>query len=133
MVRDLHLSSRVKITLLSDESLRLEPVPGALTIEAPTADQRYSPYHMLASALAVCTFSVLESWASNRRLSVDDLVIEVSWKFVERPHRVGEIDLLFAWPSLPADRRETVHRVAAVCPVHRTLEHAPRISFRSAA
>ena len=123
----------MKITLLSDDSLRLEPVPGALTIDAPTADQHYSPYHMLASALAVCTFSVLESWASNRRLSVDDLVIEVSWKFVERPHRVGEIDLLFAWPSLPADRRETVHRVAAVCPVHRTLEQAPRISFRSAA
>ena len=59
-----------------------------LTIEAPTRDRAYSPFHMLGSALAGCTFSVLQSWASNKNIHVDDLTIEVKWKFAEGEHRV---------------------------------------------
>ena len=75
----------MKITLLSDESIRLEPATGQLTIEAESADQEYSPYHMFASGLAVCTFGVLQSWGSNVGVSADDLVIDVSWSFAEQP------------------------------------------------
>ena len=45
----------MKITLLSEDSIRLEPIPGPMTIEAPSAEQSYSPFHMLASGLAYCT------------------------------------------------------------------------------
>ena len=104
----------MKITLLSDDSIRLEPATGQLTIEAESADQEYSPFHMLASGLAVCTFGVLQSWALERGVSADDLVIDVSWSFAEKPHRVGAIELTYrvavaarrsraasrsAWPS----------------------------------
>jgi uncharacterized OsmC-like protein len=123
----------VKITLLSEDAIRLEPMPGQLTIEAESADQDYSPYQMLGSSLAVCAFGVLQSWASNVGVSSDDLVIDVSWSFAEKPHRVGSIDLSFRWPSLPPDRRATAERVAALCPVHKTFTQTPSMTIRVAA
>jgi uncharacterized OsmC-like protein len=123
----------VKITLLSDESIRLEPTTGQLTVEAESADQEYSPYQMLASGLAVCTFGVLQSWASNAGVSADDLVIDVSWTFAENPHRVGSMELSYQWPSLPADRQKVAQRVAELCPVHKTLMQSPAMTIRQAA
>jgi uncharacterized OsmC-like protein len=123
----------VKIILLSDESIRLEPATGQLTIEAESAKQEYSPYQMFASGLAVCTFGVLQSWGSNIGLSADDLVIEVSWSFAEAPHRVGTIELSYEWPSLPADRVKVAQRVAELCPLHKTLTQSPAMTIRHAA
>lgn len=122
----------MKITLLSDESIRLEPESGQLTIEAESADQEYSPYQMFASGLAVCTFGVLQSWGSNIGVSADDLVIDVSWSFAEKPHRVGSMELSYDWPSLPADRQQIAQRVAELCPLHKTLKQSPAVTIRLA-
>jgi uncharacterized OsmC-like protein len=119
----------MKITLLSEDSIRLEAVPGPMTIEAPTAEQSYSPFHMMASGLAYCTWSVMYAWAENAKLDAMDLVIDVSWKFVEDPHRVGSYDVRFKWPSLPANRLSAAHRVAELCAVHATLQHPPTITI----
>src|SRR5262249_40676502 len=119
--------------LQSDESIRLEPATGQLTIEAESAKQEYSPYQMFASGLAVCTFGVLQSWGSNIGLSADDLVIEISWSFAETPHRVGAIELSYEWPSLPAERVKVAQRVAELCPLHKTLTHLPAVTIRHAA
>ena len=123
----------MKIILLSNDSIRLEPTTGQLTIEAESASQEYSPYHMFASGLAVCTFGVLQSWGSNVGLSVDDLVIDVSWSFAEHPHRVGAITLSYEWPSLPAERAKVAQRVAELCPLHQTLSHSPQMTIQRAA
>jgi uncharacterized OsmC-like protein len=117
----------MKITLLSDESLRLEPIEGPMTIEAMSADQQYSPFHMLGSALAFCTFSVLHAWASHAKIGTDKLAIDVSWSFAENPHRVGEVRLSFAWPELPPSRLNAAKRAAELCTVHATLMHPPAI------
>ena len=121
----------MKITLLSDDAIRYEPTPGPLTIEAATAEMGYSPFHMLASALASCTFSVLHSWATHKKLSADDLSLEVHWRFGDDPHRVSDFDVRFDWPALPADRMERARRVAALCTVHATLMHPPRIDIQA--
>jgi len=117
----------MKILLTSAESLRVEPTSGPLTIEAPTADMSYGPFHMLGSSLAMCTFSVLQSWATNKNLGVDDLRIDVSWSFVEKPHRVGSMNVKLEWPSLAADMWPRALRVANLCGVHNTLTHSPEI------
>jgi uncharacterized OsmC-like protein len=122
----------MKIILLADDHIRLEPVPGQMTIEATSAEMTYSPFHMLASSLATCTFSVIESWASHAKLSLDDLTIDVRWKFGEDPHRVSDFDVRFAWPSLPANRVAAAKRVAELCTVHATLLHAPTITIAPA-
>jgi uncharacterized OsmC-like protein len=123
----------MKITLLSDDAIRLEPVPGALTVEASSAEMSYSPFHMLASGLATCTFSVLYSWATHAKIPIDDLSLDVRWKFGEDPHRVSDLTLIFDWPSLPANRVAAAKRVSEMCTIHATLMHPPRITIESAA
>ena len=120
----------MKIILLSDERIRLDGSPGPLTIEAESAEMQYSPFHMLASAVATCTFSVLASWASHADLPVTDLVVEVGWSFVENPHRVGRMEVELVWPSLPEGRRAAAQRAAALCTVSRTLEMPPELAVQ---
>ena len=118
----------MKITLTGEESLRLEPSSGALTIEAQSHDQGYTPSHMLGSALGGCTLSVLQSWASNRNIAADDLKIDVSWTFVEGQHRVGSMSVKLDWPSLSAESWPRAIRVASVCGIHQTLTHPIEIT-----
>ena len=118
----------MQITLISDDSIRLEAIPGPLTIESPSEDRQYSPFHMLGSSLAMCTYSVLASWADHAKLPVEGLAIEVSWTFAEDPHRVGEVVMRLVWPELPAQRRSAAQRVAALCPIHATLSHSPALT-----
>jgi uncharacterized OsmC-like protein len=122
----------MKITLTGEESLRLEATSGPLTIEAPTPDVQYSPFHMLGSALGACTLFVLNSWASNKNLAVDDLRIDVSWRFVEGQHRVGSMKVRLVWPSLPAELWPRAVRVANLCGIHNTLTHPPEITVEAA-
>lgn len=117
----------MKVLLTSAESLRVEPVSGPLTIEAATVDLSYGPFHMIGSALAICTLSVLQSWASNKSFPVDDLRVDVSWTFAEKPHRVGSMTVKLEWPSLAADMWPRALRVANLCGVHNTLTHPPQI------
>ena len=117
----------MKITLIAEDGIRLEPIPGPMTIEAESADQLYSPFHMLASGLAFCTYSVLVSWATNAKLMSDDIVIEVRWQFAEDPHRVGSIQMSIEWPSLPRQREKAAERVAEMCAIHATLMHSPAV------
>ena len=119
----------MKITLLSDSSIRLEPIPGEMTIEALSAEQTYSPFHMVASGLAYCTFSVMYAWAEHAKLNGEDIVIDVQWTFADDPHRVDHYDLRFTWPSLPPKRLEAAKRVAELCTVHATLQHPPAIAI----
>jgi len=121
----------VKITLLTDESIRLEITNGPLTIESADPEQQYSSFHMLGSSWAFCTFSVLYSWAETAGLDADDLVIEVMWSFAEDPHRVGAMTLRFMWPSLPEKRIEAAKRAAELCTVHKTFEHPPQLTIEA--
>lgn len=120
----------MKIILLSEERIRLQGGAGPLSIEAESAETQYSPFHMLASGVATCTYSVLHSWATHAGLSADDLALEVGWSFADDPHRVGGMEVVLEWPSLPEGRRTAAERAAALCPVSKTLEHSTPIELR---
>ena len=123
----------MKIILTSEDSIRLVPEPGPMTIEAASADEQYSPFHMLGSSLAYCTFSVMYSWATHTKQSVDDLVLDVSWTFsTDEPKRVASMKLTYEWPGLPEKKREAARRVAELCTVHATLMHPPSIEISAA-
>lgn len=123
----------MKIILLDDQSIRLEDDGGPMTIEAESADQSYSPFHMLASGLALCTYSVLHSWATHAKLTPESLVIDVRWEFADTPHRVGSYAVTLKWPGLPEARREVALRAAKLCTVHATFEHPPTVAMEVAA
>lgn len=118
----------MKITLLSDDRIRLDGKAGPLSVEADSAEMQYSPFHMMASGLATCTYSVLASWGTHAKLSVDDLAIEVGWMFAEDPHRVGGMDVDVIWPSLPEERRAAAVRAAGLCTIKKTLEMPPPVA-----
>jgi uncharacterized OsmC-like protein len=115
----------LKITLLSDDRIRLDGGAGPMTIEAESAETSYSPFHMLASSLATCTLSVLQAWGANAKIPTDGLAIEVGWSFVEDPHRVGSMSLDIDWPGLPENRRAAAQRAADLCTVKVTMKHPP--------
>jgi uncharacterized OsmC-like protein len=118
----------VKLTLLADDRVRYELATGPMTVDAPTADTQFSPFHMLAGGLAACTHSTLASWAQHAKLSFTDLVVEISWTFAEQPHRIGAMEITLEWPSLPPARREAARRAAALCTVHHTLKQPPALT-----
>jgi len=118
----------VKIILLSEDAIRLEPSNGPLEIAAVRAEQSYSPFHMLASALGTCTLSVMHAWAEHASLDAADLALEVRWTFADKPHRVDSMHLTLDWPSLPEKRHEAARHVAEACTVHATLHHPPGIT-----
>ena len=123
----------MKISLVDETRIRYEPTPGALTVDAPAPDRPFTPFQMVASGLAACTYATMASWGEHADLRADDLTLEVAWSFEEKPHRVGKFDLTFAWPSLPAARLDAAKRVAAMCPVHVTLEHPPALTISGTA
>jgi putative redox protein len=117
----------MKITLLGEERIRLEATAGPLTVEAESAETTYSPFHMVASGLATCIYSVLASWGTHAGIEPDGLAVEVEWSFTEKPRRVGSYDVFLEWPGLPEERRSAAARTAALCPIHATLHHPPEI------
>ena len=118
----------MKITLTGEESLKIEAIGGMLTIEAPKADFQYSPFHMLGSALGMCTFSVVQSWAANKNVAAEDLKIDVAWKFVDGQHRLESMKVKMEWPSLSPELWPRALRAANLCGVHQTLTHPVQIS-----
>jgi len=123
----------VKLTLISEQAVRLEPNQGALTIDSISGEHTYSPFHMIGGALGYCTLSVLASWGAHAGLNTSDLTLEVSWTLGENPRRIDAFDVRFSWPSLPANRLEAARRAAELCAVHATLSHRPRIAIAPAA
>lgn len=121
----------MKITLTSDTSLAFEDDHAPMSVEAPSAEHDYSPFHMMGSALAYCTFSVLRSWAEHAALDASDIRLEVSWTFAESPHRVAGYDVRIRWPALPATRKSAAARAASLCAVHATLSHPPQIDVNT--
>jgi len=121
----------MKITLTGEESLRLEASVDRLTIEAPTPDLHYSPFHMLGSALGGCTFSVLQSWAANKNIDSSDLMIDVSWSFIEGQYQVESMKVELRWPTLSAELWPRAIRAASICGIHKTLTHPPKISVEA--
>ncbi len=118
----------MKITLLSEDRIRMDAKPGPLSVEADSAETQYSPFHMLASGLASCTLSVLAAWGSHAGLELDGLEVEVGWTFVEDPHRVGSMDVQLHWPALPPERHAAAVRAAGLCTIKKTLETPPQVA-----
>lgn len=118
----------MKIILEAEDRILLQGVPGKMTIEAPTEEQTFSPFHMLAGSLATCTYSVLLSWAQHADLSTAELEIAVDWKFEDDPHRLGAMRMELRWPNLPEGRRVAAERAAKMCTVHRALEEPVHVT-----
>ncbi len=120
----------MRIVLESEHAIRLVPDDEAFGFDA--RDAGLSPFHLLAAALATCTYSVLLGWAQHAELGLEDLEIGVTWEIGEDPVRVTGMDMEIHWPTLPPDRRDAAVRAAAHCTVHHTLSHPTPVETRMA-
>ncbi|MBC7788921.1 MAG: OsmC family protein [Anaerolineae bacterium] len=118
----------MRITVLSEERIRLEN--GApVTIDPESVDISYSPFHMLASGIGSCMFSVLQSWATNAKIPTDHLAMEIGWRSAKNANRTGSFDVRLMWPSLPESRRDAAARAVKACAVHSALVPPPVINI----
>lgn len=117
----------MRIVLEAEDSIRLLAGGAELVLEGGP-DVGMSPFHLLAAALATCTWSVLEGWAREAGLGTEALAIMVGWDLGGDPVRVSNLRMQVAWPGLPAGREAAARRVASHCTIHHTLELGTRVS-----
>jgi uncharacterized OsmC-like protein len=119
----------MRLILESEASIRLVRGGAELAVEA-RGSVAISPFHLLAGSLALCTWSVLVTWAEEAGLPAEELELAVRWELGGDPVRVAEMALDVAWPGLPPSRVDAARRAAGHCTVHHTLEHGSRLTTR---
>jgi putative redox protein len=114
----------MQLAILGPQHIRLDTADGADDLAVQGGP--FGPLQMLAASLALCTLSVVASYAETARLDIDGIAIEVVWSYADDPYRVGRYELTLHLPqSLPAARHRAVIRAAHTCTVHQTMLHAP--------
>jgi len=97
-----------------------------------------SPYELLTAALGACTAMTLQIYARRKGYPLEEVAVEVEH---ERTHaedctkcqepREGRIEVLHRRivlrGPLTEEQRDDLLRVAARCPVHKTLKAAPEV------
>src|SRR6059058_5796945 len=85
-------------------------------------DEGPSPQELLAASLASCTAITMEMYAQRKGWDVGDMSVDVNYEPAQRgsPTR---FEMVVKMPKeLPEEQRLKLMRIAAKCPVHRTLE-----------
>lgn len=118
----------MKIRLEGEQVLTVSEIdsPGMELETAPHVHAHFSSFEMFTTSVALCTASVLAGYGEQLHVGTAGLAVRVQWSLADKPRRIGELVLDFAWPELPASRR----RAASHCPLHKTLEHSPRLVTR---
>ena len=96
-------------------------------IDSQDPDVQLGAIHMCVASLAWCTYSMLASYGQRIDAGVGDMSIRLQWRYAERPHRIGHIDMAIHWPEVPESRLDAAMRAAAMCTLHNTLQHGLEI------
>jgi uncharacterized OsmC-like protein len=99
-----------------------------MVVESRDPEAAYSALQMFATAIALCSFSMLYAYGSNLGVEAEDITLRVRWAYASHENRIIDIDLSVHWPGLPEARRDAAERAAALCTLHRTLESPPHVT-----
>lgn len=118
----------MKIVLHTDTELSVSRLqePGFET-DSVRPDLSLGAIQLCIVSLAWCTYSVLASYGQRINAPVDDLSLRLCWRYAERPHRIGHIDMAIHWPQVPESRLDAAMRAAASCTLHNSLQHGLEI------
>jgi putative redox protein len=115
------------VMILAEEHIRLETTaPDAgLAIHG----EPFGPLQMLATSLALCTASTIQSYADTAKLDVAGFSVEIRWQYADAPYRVGGYEMTLHLPDhLPVARQRAIARAADTCTVHQTLHHSTQVA-----
>lgn len=118
----------MKVIMHDEENLEFRQFTTPdLEIESEDPHFHYSALQMFATSLAICTYSILTSYAEQVDTSTDNLFMYIKWQYSQDPFRIKHIDMDIHWPDLPESRLTAAQRVASLCTLHSTLEMPPEV------
>jgi putative redox protein len=112
---------RLRIAVRGHELFADQPVEDGGGDTAPT------PTEIFVSGLAACVAFYGERFLRRHGIATDELEITCDYRWAEKPHRVGEINLTVKAPAIPSTKRDAFLRVLEHCTVDNTLRHAPQV------
>lgn len=95
-----------------------------------TEEVHFSAMEMFATSIALCTYSVLVSYAEQAAADTTGLSVRMRWAYHEDPYRIGDIQMDISWPGLPGNRLQAAERAAEQCTLHHTLQVPPEFETR---
>lgn len=78
-----------------------------------------SPHQILDAALAACTALTIELYAKRKGMALDRVTVEVSHQTVAGVYAMQR--RIRAEGALSDAERASLHRIAELCPIHKTL------------
>lgn len=121
----------MKISLQSDTELMISDFHDPdFNVVSDSPGLHFSAIEMFVASIAMCTYSLLSTYAEAAKLETHQIQLRMCWDYAEDPRRIGNITTDILWPALPESRIHAVQRIAAFCPLHQTLEHSPHLLTR---
>ena len=81
----------------------------------------FSPFELLASALASCTSATLRMYADRKQWPLKEVITQVSFEWNANDERSTVIRNIEIIGDLDQEQRERLLEIAEKCPVHRAL------------
>jgi putative redox protein len=118
-----HSATRISVDVREHSVLTDQPQRAGGDDAAP------SPLELLGASLAACVALYVNRFCASEGIRAEDLAVEVQPFWREGPGRIGRYAVKVHLPEeISPELRERLLEVAASCPVHATLTHAPEIS-----
>ena len=111
------------IQVLGKTELRLSRFDeDGLVIQLENKMPRYSALAMFVTALARCTFAVLDHYALRMNVPIENIVTHLEWDYHSDPTRFKTINMDIYWPEVPEKRVASVERAAHKCAISNTIK-----------
>jgi Predicted redox protein, regulator of disulfide bond formation len=97
--------------------------------DAPTDNkgkgEAFSPTDLVCGALAACMMTIMGITACEHGFDIDGTTYEVKKTMASDPRRIGQIDLVFNFPSreYTTKQQTMLWNAADTCPVAKSLHH----------
>jgi putative redox protein len=101
-----------------------------ITVDLPEekggTDSGMTPSELLAAAFGSCICLYVTHYLKQVGEDPTGTTVDVHYEMAEKPMRIGHVHAVVNLPeTVPEERRPTVERAAASCPIHHTLCSLP--------
>ena len=121
----------MNIQVLGQTELRLSRFDVEdLNVSLENNSTRYSAIAMFVTSVARCTFAVLQNYSTRMDITTENIVMHMTWDFIEDPTRINQINMSIYWPELPEKRITSVERASHKCTISTTIQDC--ISIKTA-
>ena len=121
----------MKITVVGQHELVLSSFDEeGMEIILENKMQKLSALAMFVASLGRCTFAVLDHYALQMDVPIENIVTELKWDFLTEPTRFKTINMDIYWPELPEKRVTSVERASHKCAISNTIRDCVDIQVK---